>query len=68
MFGEQWNIGLSLFKKFLKKIGIEKEGTVVKVTYIFDFEDEKLAKAFAEGMKRQSGIAETPQAEAKEKQ
>ncbi len=43
--------GQSLLKKFLKKIEIRIKRTQVITSYIWDFPDEVVAKAFAEQMK-----------------
>ncbi len=43
--------GQSLMKKFLKKIEIRIKGEKVITSYIWEFPDEVVAKAFAENMK-----------------
>jgi hypothetical protein len=53
---EQWDIGMSLFQKFMKKVGIVLDGKKVDVTYNFEFPDEKTAKTFAEAMKKSYGV------------
>jgi len=55
MTQEQFMQGQALLKQYLKGISIKLEkGTgIAKVIFTYDFGDEMVAKAFAEGMKRQ---------------
>ncbi|MEM2281432.1 MAG: hypothetical protein QXZ68_05530 [Candidatus Bathyarchaeia archaeon] len=57
MTREQYNMGMQMMSHWLKGIEIKlKEGTgKVTVIWHYDFGDEALAKAFAEGMKKQFG-------------
>jgi len=49
---DQFTLGATYLKMFLKKIEIEVEGNIVKVIQILDFGDETLAKSFAETLKK----------------
>jgi hypothetical protein len=50
---DQFNIGLQFLKKFLKEVNIKVDGTKVVYTQVFDLEDEKIARNFAETLKKQ---------------
>ncbi|MEM2281667.1 MAG: hypothetical protein QXZ68_06750 [Candidatus Bathyarchaeia archaeon] len=52
---EQYQAGMQMLSKWLKQVEIKlKEGTGrVDVIWHYDFQDEQLAKAFAEGLKKQ---------------
>ena len=54
---EQWQMGMSLFQQFLKKVRIEREGNLVHIDWIFEFPDENMAKIFVKQAKVQFGSA-----------
>jgi hypothetical protein len=57
MTREQYDMGMQLLARWLKNIDVKiVKGTgQVIVTWYYDFEDEALAKAFAEGFKKTYG-------------
>jgi len=52
---EEWQMGMEFFQRFLKKIKIKREGTVVHVDWIFEFPTEELAQAFVKAAQVQFG-------------
>jgi hypothetical protein len=50
---EQFQLGLSLLAKVLKKVDIKVKGNVVELTQIFELPDETTAKAFAKTLASQ---------------
>jgi len=57
MTREQYEMGMQMLSRWLKNIDVKiVKGTgQVIVTWYYDFEDEALAKAFAEGFKKTYG-------------
>jgi len=57
MTKEQYEMGMQMLSRWLKNIDVKiVKGTgQVIVTWYYDFEDEMLAKAFAEGFKKTYG-------------
>lgn len=49
----QYNLGLEMLKRILKEVNIKVEGNKVYYTQVFEMPDEKIAKSFAENLKKQ---------------
>jgi hypothetical protein len=50
---EQFQMGVSLLAKILKKVDIKVKGNVVEMTQVFECPDESTAKAFAKALASQ---------------
>ena len=50
---EQFQIGVSLLARILKKVDIKVKGNIVEMTQVFECPDETTAKAFAKTLASQ---------------
>jgi len=50
---DQFNLGISLLSKILKKVDIKVKGNIVEMTQVFECPDETTAKAFAKTLASQ---------------